>query len=115
MTVRELYDEISSNEELKKAFLEAAKDGKTPDFLKSHGCEATEEEIAAFLKTRASGELSDEEIDGVAGGCSEDAETMLSIFSVGFGCAAVALDSALNPDGHVGMTQEGDKGRLCNK
>ena len=80
-TLQELYKEITSGDELKKAFLEAAKNGKAVEFLRTHGCEATEEEIAAFLKTRASGELSDEELDGVAGGCVQTEAAVLSAYT----------------------------------
>ena len=49
-TLQELYNEIIASDELKTAFAEAAKGGKTMEFLKAQGCEATVEELAAFLK-----------------------------------------------------------------
>lgn len=71
-TLQELYNELIASDELKTAFAEAAKDGKAQEFLKAHGCEATMEELTAFLKGRT-GELCDEELDQVAGGgCDED-------------------------------------------
>ena len=115
-TLQEIYSEITASDELKAAFLEAAKNGKGLDFLKEKGCETTAEELTAFLKNRMSGELSDEELDNVAGGC-EDAsspyseEALMSIFSLGVICAIEAADSANN--GYVGARKEGD-GRLCN-
>ena len=46
--------------------------GKTPEFLKEKDCEATAEELTVFLKNRSNGELSDDELDNVAGGCNEE-------------------------------------------
>lgn len=112
-TLQELYKEITTNEELKIAFLEAAKAGKVAGFLKEHGVEATEEEIKAFLKEQKKGELSDEELDNVAGGtCNGETcvEVFGSIATAGIGCAAVAAMSALGNG--VGQ-QSSDGGRLC--
>ena len=73
-TLQELYDEVMASDELKAAFAEAAKGGKAEEFLKARGCEATAEELTAFLKGQSTKELSDEELDNVAGGgCMEDA------------------------------------------
>ena len=75
-TLQELYAEIVGSDELKKVFSEAAKDGKVTEFLKAQGCEATEEEISVFLKEKADQELSDDELDSVAGGkCGESITT----------------------------------------
>ena len=71
-TVQELYSEIVASDELKKAFVEAMKANKLEDFLKAHGCEATEEEIKEYIETKAAEdapiELSDDELRAVAGG-----------------------------------------------
>lgn len=66
-TLQELYNEIIGSEDLKAAFTEAAKSGKVTEFLKAHGVDATAEEVAAFLKGQT-GEVSDEELDNIAGG-----------------------------------------------
>ena len=100
-TLQELYDEIIASEELKAAFVEAAKSGKTMEFLKVHGCEATEEELAAFLKYRSTGEISDEELNNVAGGtCDGDPlpTIAMSIASLGVVCVKVAIDTAIDPN-----------------
>ena len=113
-TLQELYSEIIASDELKAAFAEAAKSGKALDFLKDHGCEATAEELAAFLKNQTSGELSDEELDNASGGgCNETTsdEAGISLASFGFGCAIYAVVSAAS--GHVGQQSDTD-GRLCN-
>ncbi len=75
-TIEELYDEVLASEELKAGFTAAAKEKRLADFLKAHGCEATEAEVVEFLKARqsAEGELSDDELDVVAGGCGDTLE-----------------------------------------
>ena len=64
-TMQELYSEIVASDELKKAIVEAMKANELEDFLKAHGCEATEEEIQEFIEAKAAEdtpiELSDEE------------------------------------------------------
>ena len=52
-TIQELYDEIMANKELKTQFIEAANAGKQEAFLKEQGCEATAEQVAAFLKEKS--------------------------------------------------------------
>ena len=55
-TIQELYNEVMENQELKEKFIEAANAGKQEDFLKEQGCEATLEEVAAFLQAKAKAE-----------------------------------------------------------
>ena len=112
-SLQDLYKEIIANEELKKAFMEAAKAGKVLEFIKAHGCETTDEELKAFL-LRQSGELSDAELDNAAGGGCNDKtvdEAYASAFSLGIACAIVALNSCL--EGYVGQGNP-EEGRLCN-
>ncbi len=72
-TLGELYDKAMSDDEAKKAFAQAiaTKEGAEA-FLAQQGCEATSEELAAFLKEKASGsksgELDDRELEGAAAG-----------------------------------------------
>lgn len=68
-TIEELYSEVMASEELKKEFC-SIKPEEIESFAKKHGCNATFDEIKAFLtaKSTASGELSDDEIEQVAGG-----------------------------------------------
>ena len=118
-TIQELYQEVTGSEELKAEFIVAAKDGKALDFIKSHGVDATEDEIRkafseGFIKDDE--ELSPEEIDNAAGGaCSTETgmETVASVFSVGIMCAGAAIYSAVGEHRHVGQKGPGD-GRLCN-
>ena len=119
-TIRELYKEIVASDGLKAAFLDAVKDGKTADFLKAHGCEATEAEITAFLKEQAAGELSDEELDDASGGTCNDKtkyEALFSTFSAGIGCVTIAIYSCMaagDGEAHMGQQTETD-GRICNE
>ena len=69
-TIQELYNEVMENQELKEKFIEAAKAGKQEAFLKEHGCDATLEEVAAFLKEKGEQDapLSLNELENSAGG-----------------------------------------------
>ena len=118
-TLQELYNEVIASEELKKEFLEAGKNGKAEEFIKAHGCDATLDEIKAFLEnlTKTDKKLSAEELENVAGGgCNEKTlvETGCSIFSVGTFCAFGAIISAIGETTHVGRESE-EEGRLCNE
>ncbi len=113
-TLQELYTEIIGSDEMKKAFVEAAKGGKVADFLKANGCEATPEEIKAFLKEKTDQPLSDEELDSVAGGGCNNAtigEAFGSVLTFGTVCG-LALTISL-AGGSVGQKRDGD-GRLCS-
>lgn len=68
-TLEMLYDEICNNEELKNKLLAALKEQKLEQFLKEQNCDSTENEFFAYVKEKREGELSDEELDSVAGGC----------------------------------------------
>ena len=115
-TLQELYNEVIQSDELKKEFLEAGKNGKAEEFIKAHGCNATLDEIKAFLEeqTKADKNLSADELENVAGGACNDEtslEVLGSISTLGFWCASYAINSAVN--GHVGQEND-DEGRLCN-
>ncbi len=115
-TIQELYSEIMASQELKAQFIEAAKAGKQEEFLKAHGCEATLQEVQAFLEAnqKEDAPLFLDELDNAAGGtCNGKTynERLISVISVGLGCATMAINSAVN--GHVGQ-EKGYEGRLCN-
>ena len=119
-TLKELYNEIITNDELKKAFVAAAQSEEAiVAFAKEHGVDTTLEEIKAFLKEQTLGEnkeLAPEEMENAAGGtCNKrtDKERQFSIFTIGVGCAFQALISAVAKDRHVGQEKDAD-GRLCN-
>ena len=101
-TLQELYDEMLAGDEMKNAFVEAARVGTLADLLKEQGCEATADEFVAFLDEKAQGEMTDEELDTAAGGSEEEdaaavgAAVGFSIASAGIGCAIVAIISAID-------------------
>ena len=96
MTIEALYKKIIASDELKAAFAEAVKAQKLDEFLKSQGCDATGAEIMDFLKSlqKAEGELADDELSAVAGGCNstEAIYSMTVVIYIGF-----AIMSAVDP------------------
>ena len=62
-TLQDLYNEIAASAELRSAYSKAIKAGEVPEFLKAQGCNATDEEVRAFLSSETFGELSDNELD----------------------------------------------------
>lgn len=96
MTIEALYKRIIASDELKSAFVEAVKAQKLGDFLKAQGCEATEAEVVDFLKSlrKGEGELADDELSAVAGGCNST-EAIYSMTVVI--CIAFAAISAEDP------------------
>ena len=68
-TLEELYNEVMASEELKKEFC-ALKPDEVEGFAEKHGCKATLDEIKAFLteKSKAEGEISEEDVEQIAGG-----------------------------------------------
>ena len=68
--LQELYEELVKSDSLINEYKEAQKNGTVVEFAKAHGCNTTEEEIKAFIeeKTANGKEMSDEELDTVAGG-----------------------------------------------
>ena len=114
-TIQELYSEVMESQELKEQFIEAAKAGKQEAFLKEHGCEATLEEVKAFLeaKQQEDAPLSVDELENAAGGtCNYTTilEGVTSIMTAGTVCGIMAAVSA--GIGHVSQEKD-DEGRLC--
>ena len=94
-----LYEEVMKSEILKKEFLEAAKaKDAVKAFLTEHGCDAGLEELQTFMKEKAVINVSDEDIDSVAGGKSDEEKKRIAISVVTFGvCEATrALSKKLN-------------------
>ncbi len=95
MTLQELHDKVMASDELKKSFAEAAQDKeKLEAWLKANGSDAAVEQLGEFLKSKqTSGELSDDELESVAGGDRSGEKTIFSVFSFAVGCAALAVKS----------------------
>ena len=76
---------------------------KTPEghteWVKAQGCEATAEEMGAFLKEKQAktGELSDDELESAAGGGCNAGEVALSVYSA-LMCAVDAIVSAIDDE-----------------
>ena len=68
-TLENLYQEIMENEEKKTAFAAALKENKIEDFLKANDCEGNVEDVMKFMKNKKEGELADDDLEKVAGGC----------------------------------------------
>ena len=73
-TIAEVYEEVIKSAELQKEFLAAEQNGTIAAFAAAHGCEASAEEVQAFLKSKLNEdkELSLDELDQVAGGKDEN-------------------------------------------
>ena len=97
-TLESLYEEVMASDELKKEFAEATgtKESLTA-WLKKHDCDATLEELAAFLHEKKEGEMQDDEIEAVAGGKSseqKDNNALYSFLTLGVGCVVTLVVSA---------------------
>ena len=109
-TLQELYNEVLGSDELKKSLAEAINGNKVEDFLKTHGCEASKEELIAFAKEQQAklGALSDDALGDVAGG-AHPMEALGSILTLGIICAVGAILSAATTG------NKGEDGRiLCD-
>lgn len=72
-SLEELYKEVQENEELKKEFVSAVKEGRTEEFLKAHDCEATAADMMAFLNNVKEEAATEDDLAKVAGGCDTSA------------------------------------------
>lgn len=74
-TLEQLYSEVKADGALAQEYKTAADNGTVGEFLSSHDCAATEQELSEFLGgLEKHGELSDDELDDVSAGvkCSVD-------------------------------------------
>jgi len=97
-TMKELYLKVAADESLQqkvnKIFEAAGEDAdaagkKLVEFAKEQGYDLTVKEIGEFFKTMSEGtdgQLSDEELDAVAGGKLDGEKVTVSIVSQGTGC-----------------------------
>jgi predicted ribosomally synthesized peptide with nif11-like leader len=79
-TLQEFYEEVKTSDDLKKSLAEAVKAGKVTEFLKANGCDATADELKEFVVVKAAQdkpmrEISEEELEHVAGGGGFDSAT----------------------------------------
>jgi len=81
-TIEELYEEIRASDELKKAFSLAMKENRVEEFAKAHGCEASMADAMAFMKSLKERELTEDDMEKVAGGK---------------GCSSMTCTCTINP------------------
>lgn len=111
--MKELYEKVAKDATLQAKFNtiisdakkvgEAATNGKMAEFAKEAGYDVTLDEMKDFfekLAEKKEGELSDTELDMVAGGKSDNgiANIVTSVFTLGIGC--VALSAGAESVGH---------------
>lgn len=73
-TIDELYKEVMGNEELKEEFLAAVQNNTGGAFLKNHGCEASLPEVMEYINGLKTVELSEDDLETVAGGCKPESD-----------------------------------------
>ena len=69
-TIEQFYNEIIASEELKEKLAAVSSAQKLDEFLKENEVEGTKEEFMEYVvkKAKTSGELTDEQLEAVAGG-----------------------------------------------
>ena len=74
-TIEQFYNEIISSEELKEKLAQVSSEQKLEEFLKENEVEGTKDEFKEYVieKAKASGALTDEQLEAVAGGGFWDA------------------------------------------
>ena len=66
--MEQLYQEIIKSDDLKKEFSNALKESRVEEFAKEHGCETTKDDVITFMKSIKELDLSEDDLDKVAGG-----------------------------------------------
>ena len=112
--MNELYEKVAGDNKLQVKFSEIMKDADTAGeeatkekliaFAKEAGYDVTAMEMQEFFKELAEskkGELSDVELDQVAGGKSSRGTAMVvgSVLSLGFGCAVASVGANMTREG----------------
>ncbi|MGN1160964.1 MAG: hypothetical protein ACI4SX_01840 [Candidatus Fimenecus sp.] len=69
-TIEQFYNEIIASEELKEKLAAVSSAQKLDEFLKENEVDGTKEEFKEYVveKAKTSGELTDEQLEAVAGG-----------------------------------------------
>ena len=67
-TLEELYNAVMSDRVKMGEFVAASGRNKLSAFAEKNGCNATEEEVRIFFLKKCEGDISDEELEMVAGG-----------------------------------------------
>ena len=93
-TMEQFYNEIIASEELKEKLAAVSSAQKLDEFLKENEVEGTKEEFMEYVveKAKTSGELTDEQLEAVAGGGVWDVVKsiiMLPIITLSFDAGCV--------------------------
>lgn len=67
-TSEEMYNELKGSKELRLEFSGVNDKNAMKAFLQKHGCGASAEEFAEYVRSQTEGELSDNDATAVAGG-----------------------------------------------
>lgn len=67
-TLEELYNTVMSDRAKMGEFVAASGKKKLSDFAWEYGCKASDEEVRIFFLKKCEGDISDEELEMVAGG-----------------------------------------------
>ena len=91
MKVKEFYDQVASNEEVKNKVLELTKSGKgLEDIIKEFNVEGTVDDLKAYSgKLAEEGKLDKSQLDDVAGGTTP----VTTVTTVGVAVGTVSLAS----------------------
>ena len=121
--MRELYEKVAASEELKAQFsaiLQAAKEAgeeeiakKLVQFSKNQGLDITIAEFQEFFKNLVEenhGELSEAEMDMVAGGKVSAGSVLASVFTLGVACAFASAVNAATRQGCGAFFQDNTLG-----
>ena len=89
MTIKEFYDQVASNEDVKKKVAELTKSGKSlDDIIKEFNLEGTVDDIKAYAgKLVEEGKLDKSQLDEVAGGTTP----VTTVTTVGAAAGTVSL------------------------
>ena len=83
-TIEQFYNEIIASEELKKKLAAVSSAQNLDEFLKENEVEGTKEEFKEYVveKAKTSGELTDEQLEAVAGGGVWDVVKSIIMFPI---------------------------------
>lgn len=110
-TLEELYQEVMTNEEVKKEFCKL-RPGDLENFCKKHGCDVSLGEARRFVAMKYE-ENTDKDFTQRAGGKGVNTkEALVSAFTAGIGCVALVIGSLGNDKLKVGTAIKG-KAMLC--
>ncbi len=110
-SLENLYKEVIADETEKKEYVDAVVNGKIGEFLTEHGCSATVNEARLFMEGIRHTELTDDELDNVAGGgCSdgENTDNRIKVCPTGSACIYYVCVSCGKSSDSCGCRSKGE-------